>query len=84
MAYFSGPVLLQTYCLYVLCLAINGITECFMFALMSKAEVDRYNYKMLLFSCVFLITSLGLTHVFGGVGFILANCFNMILRIGHR
>ncbi|XP_054966033.1 protein RFT1 homolog isoform X6 [Pan paniscus] len=37
----SGPVLLRSYCLYVLLLAINGVTECFTFAAMSKEEVDR-------------------------------------------
>lgn len=37
----SGPVLLRAYCLYVLLLAINGVTECFTFAAMSKEEVDR-------------------------------------------
>nr|XP_036850765.1 protein RFT1 homolog isoform X3 [Manis javanica] len=37
----SGPVLLRSYCLYVLLLAINGVTECFTFAAMSKEELDR-------------------------------------------
>ncbi|KAG8556725.1 hypothetical protein GDO81_018181 [Engystomops pustulosus] len=37
----SGPVLLRFYCLYVLLLAINGVTECFTFASMSKEEVDK-------------------------------------------
>ncbi|XP_023045314.1 protein RFT1 homolog isoform X5 [Piliocolobus tephrosceles] len=37
----SGPVLLRSYCFYVLLLAINGVTECFTFAAMSKEEVDR-------------------------------------------
>ncbi|XP_070348851.1 man(5)GlcNAc(2)-PP-dolichol translocation protein RFT1 isoform X4 [Equus asinus] len=37
----SGPILLRSYCLYVLLLAINGVTECFTFAAMSKEEVDR-------------------------------------------
>ncbi|XP_019579833.2 man(5)GlcNAc(2)-PP-dolichol translocation protein RFT1 isoform X3 [Rhinolophus sinicus] len=36
----SGPVLLRSYCLYVLLLAINGVTECFTFAAMSKEQVD--------------------------------------------
>ena len=44
----------------------------------------RYNHKMLLFSAIFLISSLGFTHQFGSVGFILANCLNMGARIIHR
>ena len=37
-----GPVLMRCYCLYVLLLAVNGVTECFTFAAMSKEEVDRW------------------------------------------
>lgn len=37
-----GPVLLRSYCVYVLLLAVNGVTECFTFAAMSKEEVDRW------------------------------------------
>lgn len=37
----AGPLLLQCYCVYVLFLAVNGITECFMFAAMAQQEVDK-------------------------------------------
>ncbi|OXB60687.1 hypothetical protein ASZ78_011527 [Callipepla squamata] len=37
----TGPDLLRCYSLYVLFLAVNGVTECFTFALMCKEEVDR-------------------------------------------
>ncbi|XP_004864409.1 protein RFT1 homolog isoform X3 [Heterocephalus glaber] len=77
----SGPVLLRSYCLYVLLLAINGVTECFTFAAMSKEEVDRYNFMMLALSSSFLVLSYLLTRWCGSVGFILANCFNMGIRI---
>ncbi|XP_004464502.2 man(5)GlcNAc(2)-PP-dolichol translocation protein RFT1 isoform X5 [Dasypus novemcinctus] len=77
----SGPVLLRSYCLYVLLLAINGVTECFTFAAMSKEEVDRYNFTMLALSSSFLLFSYLLTRWCGSVGFILANCFNMSMRI---
>ncbi|NP_001412774.1 protein RFT1 homolog isoform 4 [Mus musculus] len=77
----SGPVLMRCYCLYVLLLAINGVTECFMFAAMSKEEVDRYNFTMLALSSSFLVLSYLLTSWCGSVGFIMANCFNMGIRI---
>ncbi|CAK7294349.1 Protein RFT1 homolog [Vulpes lagopus] len=77
----QGPVLLRSYCLYVLLLAINGVTECFTFAAMSKEEVDRYNFTMLALSSSFLVLSYLLTQWCGSVGFILANCFNMGIRI---
>ncbi|KAK3575349.1 hypothetical protein QTP86_025498, partial [Hemibagrus guttatus] len=79
----SGPSLLRCYSFYVLLLAINGVTECFVFAAMSKEEVDRYNLVMLGLSASFLLLSYWLTWLFGGVGFILANCCNMALRIIH-
>ena len=71
------------YCLYVLIIAVNGMTECFMFAAMSKEEVDAYNYKMMVFSVIFLAASWYLTFL-GSVGFVIANCLNMLLRIYHR
>lgn len=37
----AGPSLLRCYCGYVLLLAVNGVTECFTFAVMSREEVDR-------------------------------------------
>uniref|UniRef100_A0A8D0G7Q4 Protein RFT1 homolog n=1 Tax=Sphenodon punctatus TaxID=8508 RepID=A0A8D0G7Q4_SPHPU len=79
----QGPSLLRCYCLYVLLLAINGVTECFTFASMCKEEVDRYNFVMLALSFTFLCISYFLTHWQGSIGFILANCFNMGIRIAH-
>ncbi|KAK2185795.1 hypothetical protein NP493_222g02001 [Ridgeia piscesae] len=79
----SGPALLRSYCVFVLLLAVNGITECFAFATMSKQEVDRYNLKMVVFSVLFLASSWYLTGAVGSIGFVLANCLNMLARIAH-
>lgn len=79
----AGPTLLRWYSCYVLLLAVNGVTECFVFAAMSKEEVDKYNFVMLALSVSFLFLSYMLTWWAGGVGFILANCLNMGLRILH-
>ncbi|XP_069007205.1 man(5)GlcNAc(2)-PP-dolichol translocation protein RFT1 isoform X2 [Embiotoca jacksoni] len=79
----AGPGLLRSYSCYVLLLAVNGVTECFVFAAMSQEEVDKYNLVMLALSVSFLFLSYVLTWWAGGVGFILANCLNMGLRILH-
>ncbi|XP_029358286.1 protein RFT1 homolog [Echeneis naucrates] len=79
----AGPTLLRCYSCYVLLLAVNGVTECFVFAAMSQQEVDKYNLVMLALSMSFLLLSYLLTWWAGGVGFILANCLNMGLRILH-
>lgn len=78
-----GPVLLKCYCVYVLFLAVNGITECFMFAALSQNEVDRYNKNMFAFSLIFLCAAVLLIKLFGSPGFIMANCINMSARIIH-
>lgn len=78
-----GPTLLKWFSFYVLLIAINGTTECFVFAAMSQEDVDRYNHKMFLFSVLFLCSSWYLTKTIGSVGFIVANCLNMSARIIH-
>lgn len=51
--YFIGPLLLRFFCLYVFFLALNGVTECFMFSAMSKDKVER-----LILLCQTLLNSL--------------------------
>ena len=79
----SGPTLLRWYCAYVLLIAVNGVTEGFKNATMNQSQVDGYNRKMCWFTAIFLVSSLLLTYPFGSIGFILANCLNMISRIVH-
>ncbi|XP_017493994.1 PREDICTED: protein RFT1 homolog [Rhagoletis zephyria] len=73
--------LLQWHCLAIYFLAINGITEGYMFATNTSKDIDKYNYLMAVFSVSFLILSYILTSWLGPVGFIFANCINMFCRI---
>lgn len=75
--------LLRSHCLAIVLLAVNGVTECFTFATMTSAQLNSYNYLMVLFSISFLMLSYILTYVFGPVGFIISNCINMFVRIMH-
>ncbi|XP_054716362.1 protein RFT1 homolog [Uloborus diversus] len=75
--------LLRWHCVYVLFLALNGISEGFKFSVMKQHQIDRYNKVMVYLSVGFLITAFCLVKLFGGVGFILANCINMAFRIHH-
>ncbi|KFD60539.1 hypothetical protein M514_11579 [Trichuris suis] len=77
----GGPLLLKYFSIYIWLLAINGITECFMFASMRNKQLDRHRYCMLHFCFVYLLSSFILCRVFGSVGFILANCINIAFRI---
>lgn len=75
--------LLRSHCLAIVLLAINGVTECYAFATMTSAQLNSYNYLMVLFSISFLLLSYVLTYIFGPVGFIISNCINMFARIIH-
>lgn len=79
-----GPPLLRAFSVYVLCMAANGITECFVFAAASEAYLRKYNGVMVGFTVVFLAAALLLSRAFGSVGFIAANCLNMCMRVAHH
>lgn len=75
--------LLRWHSLAIVLLAVNGITEGFMFATTTSRDIDAYNWYMAGFSAIFLVLSYYLISLFGPVGFILANCTNMALRIAY-
>eukprot|EP00051_Salpingoeca_urceolata_P029463 m.489991 g.489991 ORF g.489991 m.489991 type:complete len:551 (-) comp27332_c0_seq1:93-1745(-) len=77
----GGPMLLRTFSVYLLFLAVNGVTECFAAAVMDKVQVDVHTKWMLGFSVVFLLAAGFFTSALGSVGFILANSLNMLVRI---
>ncbi|KAL1230727.1 Protein RFT1 [Trichinella spiralis] len=79
----SGPSLLRMYSFYVLLIALNGITECFMFSIMRLIEVDRHKLWLFYFCLVFLLSAVILCQLFGSIGFIMANCINMIFRVAY-
>ncbi|KRY12398.1 Protein RFT1 -like protein [Trichinella patagoniensis] len=79
----SGPSLLRMYSFYVLLIALNGITECFMFSIMRLIEVDRHKLWLFYFCLVFLLSAVLLCQLFGSIGFIMANCINMIFRVAY-
>lgn len=71
---------------YTPLLAVNGVTECFTFAIMNSSEIRMYNYSMVLFSFIFLVSIYLTQSGLGSASFILANCIIMTLRIlfSHR
>uniref|UniRef100_A0A131Y1G9 Protein RFT1 homolog n=1 Tax=Ixodes ricinus TaxID=34613 RepID=A0A131Y1G9_IXORI len=76
-----APTLLRWHSGYILFIALNGVTEAFVFAAMTREELDRHNHRLAAFSAIFLTVSYFLTTCFGAVGFIVANCFNMGARV---
>lgn len=62
---------------------MNAGTACIVKLFLLFVFFPRYNFVMLALSFIFLCISYFLTHWYGSVGFILANCFNMGIRIAH-
>eukprot|EP00052_Salpingoeca_macrocollata_P023489 m.206538 g.206538 ORF g.206538 m.206538 type:complete len:362 (+) comp22044_c0_seq7:42-1127(+) len=77
----TGPALMRAFCVYIVLLAVNGVTECFASASMNEQQVRQHNRWLLLFSLVFVAASWGFTSQFGSVGFVYANGINMLVRI---
>lgn len=80
----SGPLLMKTHWFAVSLMAVNGVTEAYVTATMSREQLNKYNRLLFLPSAVYLGLLGLLNHLLGSVGFILANCINMALRIGFR
>lgn len=74
-------LLLKVHCVAVLFQAINGITEGYMNATADNKAIDKNNWKMIQMSIGFVAYSLIFVWTWGVVGFIVANCVNMGLRI---
>lgn len=73
--------MLRFHCLYIYFLGVNGITESFFNATMSEYQLKEHNYRLILFSVVFLAFTFGSVKVFSVYGFLIANCLNMLVRI---
>jgi oligosaccharide translocation protein RFT1 len=74
--------MLRLHCVYIYFLAINGITEGFFNATMSESQLRKHNFRLVLFSVIFLLFAFSLASLFGAYGFLLSNLLNMSLRIG--
>nr|XP_027202011.1 protein RFT1 homolog [Dermatophagoides pteronyssinus] len=73
--------LFQWHCIYMIFIAINGILESYSFAVMNTRQLNRFNTNLLIISIIFTIISLIIISYVGSVGFIMANCLNMMTRI---
>lgn len=71
---------LACYCFYVMMLALNGTTEAFLHAVVTKGQLARSNVWLLAFSLVYISLSIMLIQTAGAAGLIVANCINMLLR----
>lgn len=82
----NAPTVLSLYCIYVMFMAVNGITEAFVHATSNAQQLQKYNYLMIVFSIVYLsIAVMGMTCIqqqdAGIYMLIVANICNMLMRI---
>eukprot|EP01080_Neovahlkampfia_damariscottae_P004413 gene4413-7788_t len=79
----NASKILSFYCIYVMLLPLNGITESFIQAESNENNLKRFNYFMILFSFIYLISIYIFVNIlnFGIYSFIISNCLNMLMRI---
>eukprot|EP01105_Mastigella_eilhardi_P014161 TRINITY_DN3221_c0_g1_i4.p1 TRINITY_DN3221_c0_g1~~TRINITY_DN3221_c0_g1_i4.p1 ORF type:complete len:534 (+),score=130.98 TRINITY_DN3221_c0_g1_i4:16-1617(+) len=79
----AAPTVLAWYCLFVLLMAINGITEAFVHSVAGGAQLRRLNIELLACGAAYMAASLLCVRTLGGgtTGLVWANCVNMLLRI---
>ena len=79
-----GPSLLRSQSIFLVFMAVNGVSECYAFASMTTKEVEYYKYLMFIMTCVFLFLVYLLAKIFGPIGFVVANCCNFSMRIAYN
>ncbi|EFJ18768.1 hypothetical protein SELMODRAFT_444350 [Selaginella moellendorffii] len=77
----EAPIALGVYSIYVMVLAVNGVTEAFVHAVLTKEQLVSANSWLLMFSVIHIGVSLVSVRMWGCIGLILASAFNMIVRI---
>lgn len=77
----GASAVLAWYCVYVAVIALNGITEAFVHAVASPAELRKFNLLLISFSVIYVICATVLVRVIETSGLIFANCINMGLRV---
>ena len=72
---------LQTYCIYIFFLALNGVSEAFVQAVTPHGSFRRLNVGLFLSTAVFVSVAAGTMRQFGTNGVIVANICSMACRI---
>jgi oligosaccharide translocation protein RFT1 len=72
---------LAVYCLYILVLGMNGVSEAFVYATSSAGVVSTVNISLVTSSAVFCLSSVALIARIGTSGILVANILSMSVRI---
>ena len=77
----EAPVVLAGYSIYIVLLAVNGITEAFIHAVLDSKGLQQTNYLLVLFSAAHIAALVVCIRASGATGLILADGINMMIRI---
>ncbi|XP_066375088.1 uncharacterized protein [Miscanthus floridulus] len=85
----EASVILRYYCLYIISLAMNGISEAFLHAVANENQLKQSNDILLLFSVIYITLNVHhpgaspsiLIKSSGPIGLTAANAISMLLRI---
>ncbi|GLC67093.1 hypothetical protein PLESTF_000514400 [Pleodorina starrii] len=79
----EAPAVLAAYSVYVLLLALNGIGEAFVHAVLDARGLQQSNALLLVFSGAHLAVCVALVRQYGALGLVAADGANMVLRIAY-
>ena len=77
----TGFELMRAQSVLLILLALNGVTEAYTFAAMTDIQLHSHSAVLVVFSCIYVLSAAFFSYAFGAIGFVVANCINMGLRI---
>ncbi len=77
----EAPHILAIYCVYVCCMALNGVSEAFVHATANKEALKDVNLWLVIFSVMHSAISIFLVNKYSTSGLVVAGCLSMCLRV---
>lgn len=71
---------LSSFCLYILVISVNGVSESFVHAVISPKSLYAFNISLVISWIFFMGSSVPLMNYFGTPGLVIANTVGMVLR----
>uniref|UniRef100_A0A453BIT5 Protein RFT1 homolog n=1 Tax=Aegilops tauschii subsp. strangulata TaxID=200361 RepID=A0A453BIT5_AEGTS len=79
----EATAVLRYYCVYIIFLAMNGMSEAFLHSVANEKQLKQSNDILLLFSAIYIVLNVTFIKSAGAIGLIAANSVNMLLRISY-
>ena len=76
----SAVRIMKAYCVYLLGMSMNGMSEAFAYGMASKPVLTQLQGLMVFNSALYIALVIAFSSKFGIVGLVIANCVNMLIR----